>query len=936
MRDALIKLLTRVSLDHPGATLAVIGAITVFMGAMIPGITVNTGHSSMASPDAPYQRQYAEFLERFGSPNQLVVMVEGGSEPLRRRVVARLVDDLPQRQSAADGSAGGCRADAPPRQPGCVRTALGHLDLDRLGSYALLYLPPDELTSAVDALASDEIGLGALRSLTGLSSLLAMLTAEIERRGDDPAPTGKELERARETMEILGKFLGELAVRVRDPERASVTLEEAVFQQSAERGVDAEGYLSSNDGSIKLMVVRPDDDSDDPKVVLPFVSYVGAHVDAIREELSATCVARPGACPDGPLRTTLTGLPAVVADEAQVIAADVGFTGWLSSLGIVLLFLIGFRSVRQAIVGMAPLALSLVWALGFVRLAFGGLNLVTASFIPIVLGLGIDFSIHLMSRFNEARRDGCDVRAAAEVAMDKAGPGILTGAVTTAGAFFALAVNDFRAFWELGSIIGFSLLAALVITFTALPALLVLPALRFLRVEPRPAREPSRRTWRLPDIPALVDRRAPVVVVVGVLAAGVMLYFARDVGWSYDYVEMMPEGMASTEGLIKLSKRTDFSAEVAAVDASSLEQAEAFASQLRGKATVTRVESIAAYVPADQEQKRAILRRLLPLVDAATPIARPVPVAADQLADALQALADALEDAQFEAKRGGSDYATLLDPPLVGVRQLRVAMADVPPADAAARLEAVQALLLRTRDRALRIISDSVHAGEVTAATVLERLPEAMSERLANEGHFAVYAYPSQPIWDKVFLDRFVADLRSVWPGATGFPVIHLEMLGAVEAGARTAALLALATLFLLLLLDFRSFRYALLSIVPLGMAVAWTWGGISLLGFHYNAGNVIALPLILGIAVCSGVHILHRYRQEGERGVPNVVRHTGLAILLSGLTTMVGFGSLSLAHHRAAQTLGIFLLLGVGAGLAAAILFLPALLELVSRRRGR
>ena len=126
---------------------------------------------------------------------------------------------------------------------------------------------------------------------------------------------------------------------------------------------------------------------------------------------------------------------------------------------------------------------------------------------------------------------------------------------------------------------------------------------------------------------------------------------------------------------------------------------------------------------------------------------------------------------------------------------------------------------------------------------------------------------------------------------------------------------------------------------VPLALAIAWTWGCVTLLSMEYSVGNVVALPLMLGIAVDSGVHIMHRFKQESGQNVPSVVRHTGFAVLLSGVTTMVGFGALGLAEHPGMAELGVVLLIGVGAGLASAVLVLPATLELVRRvsvrRRG-
>jgi hypothetical protein len=303
---------------------------------------------------------------------------------------------------------------------------------------------------------------------------------------------------------------------------------------------------------------------------------------------------------------------------------------------------------------------------------------------------------------------------------------------------------------------------------------------------------------------------------------------------------------------------------------------------------------------------------------------------------ALQTLGDTLGNLRFEAIRGGAkEQAELLDAPLDAVAGLRQAVADLPPDKARRRLQRVQRDIMAGLREGLGLLRQNVQGGAVTPETLLADLPRGLQDRLHSDGRYAVYAYPARPIWDKQYMERLIEDLRAVSPEATGFPVTHWETSQSIEEGFRDASLIACVALLVLLLVDFRSLRFTLLALAPLAMGIAWMWGSLSVLGIAYNFVNVIAFPLIIGIGVASGVHILHRYRQEGERDVAPVVRHTGMAIFLSAATTMVGFGSLTLAQHRGAASLGLVLLLGVGACLATAVLFLPALLRVLQRQRG-
>ena len=526
-----------------------------------------------------------------------------------------------------------------------------------------------------------------------------------------------------------------------------------------------------------------------------------------------------------------------------------------------------------------------------------------------------------------------------EGAILGAGPGILTGALTTAGAFVALAVNEFMAFSQLGVITGVGLLFVLCTTLTAMPAMLLLPSLRFLHGSTKAPPLEHQAAPRI-DLPGFIVRHPVALVIGGLAVAALMLLRAQQIPWSYDYLKLMPAGLTSVRAMQTLSDRTEFSAGVSAVVAGSVDEARRMAAKLRAKPTIRRVESLASFLPEDQGRKLALLRRLGRALDAPREAPPREAVELAGIKRALQELADALEDARFEAKRGGAEEAKLLAGPIGALQRLRRTLDRVPAADSTRRLAALQKLLLDGLDQGIALLKQNVHAEPITAAGLLAELPSGLRDRLfsgaGGRGQFAVYAYPAQPIWDKAYLGRLITDLRAVSAESTGFPVTHWESSQGIERGFRHAAIVATIVLVLMLLIDFRSPRFTLLALAPLALGMAFMWGGISLLGLSYNFVNIIAFPLIIGIGVASGVHILHRYRQEGEQDVAPVVRFTGMAIFLSAATTMVGFGSLALAQHRGAASLGLVLLLGVGSCLLTATLFLPAVLELLRRRRAR
>lgn len=940
MRDRFLDLVARAAVERPRAVIAGALALTLVAGALVPGLRVSAGHRALSGPDDPHVVRMEEFLERFGSPGQLVVLVEGGSEELRRKVTGRLEHVLPgPKDGGAAGDAGpaGCEPEGPERQAGCVRDVVQRVPIDRFVDHALFFLPEDASSRVVDLLAGDDLGVRALLRLDGLAAAFDALASLTEKRtGEAKALEGDEKEKAKSAMDGLARFLDVLRGRVERDEPPELSLAGELLasgggtRPEAFRGLDAHGHLSSSDGGIKLALVRPLDETDKPRPVLAFVGYVERHAREAATELGRVCSLGKSACPDGPLRVSFTGLPALIADEARTLEKDLGLTSLVAFAGVALLFAVGFRSISLAALGLLPLLLAIVWTLAFVRVAFGDLNMLTASFVSTLIGLGIDFSVHLLARYQEARSHGQRTEKAARVAVAAAGPGLLTGALTTAGAFFALAPCDFKAFRELGVMTGAGLLLALLATLFLLPALLVLPSLKRFQPKIEPVRPEAAHVRGLPESIVAWPR---AILAFGLAAAVFMGLQGGTVRWSYDYTALLAADLPSVQAWDRLRERTDRSAEAAAIVARSAEEALDFQRRLEAKATVARVESAVAFLPGDQAFVLRAFERLRPLFDGGDPAPAKPPEKGAVLAS-LQVLLDALEDARFEAKRGHAEEAALLDPPISALHRLQRSLEARDDAEVARRLAPLQAELLDLRDRVLGNARRMAAGEPLTPDDLLATLPAGLRERLFHDGEYALYVYPSKPIGDREFRAEFVRDLRDVSDTATGFPVNQWEHVRAIEVGFRQASVYASIAVVLLLLLDFRRIGATLLALLPLAIGLAFAWGGMGLLGMHYNPANIIAFPLVVGIGVDTGVHILHRYRQDRGRDLPGVIRHTGRAIFLSTATTIAGFGSLAFATHRGMASLGVVLVIGVGACLAAAVAVLPAVLTLVGGLR--
>jgi predicted RND superfamily exporter protein len=215
----------------------------------------------------------------------------------------------------------------------------------------------------------------------------------------------------------------------------------------------------------------------------------------------------------------------------------------------------------------------------------------------------------------------------------------------------------------------------------------------------------------------------------------------------------------------------------------------------------------------------------------------------------------------------------------------------------------------------------------------VEDLPQALRDRFVGvSGKFLLQVYPKDDVWQRDNQEKFIEDLRTVDPNVTGTPVQLYEYTSLLEKSYITAAWYSLAAIALLVLLHFRSFGAVILSLIPVGIGTLWLAGMMGWLKIPFNPANIMTLPLVIGIGVTNGIHILNRFAEERTPGI--LSRSTGKAVLVSGLTAIAGFGSLILAKHRGIHSLGCVMSVGIATCMIAGLTFLPALLNLIGRWR--
>lgn len=330
-------------------------------------------------------------------------------------------------------------------------------------------------------------------------------------------------------------------------------------------GVDP--YFLSNDRKMAFLFVQPSDADSSASTIAPFVR-------AVRERIAGAELAG--------VRAGLTGMPQYALDDRDIIQRDASRLSAVSFLLVLALFAVVFSELLRPLLAAATLLAASAVVLGFVAMAPGHLTLVSACFFSALFGLGIDYGIHVVDRYEELLAEGREKREAIVAAVRDLGAGLATGALTTAFAFFAMRLSGFRGFEELGLIGGTGILLALLFMTTLLPALLMLS--RGRRRE-RPLAE--RRLGRL-----LAAAQRPALAAVLGLAAVAALALGPP-PFDGDYLDLEPKDSEAVRLEREMVRRSVYSPQFAAFLVDSPAKADAVARKLRTLDTVGAVRSSA-------------------------------------------------------------------------------------------------------------------------------------------------------------------------------------------------------------------------------------------------------------------------------------------------------------------------------------------------------
>lgn len=921
------------------------------VGVAVSDLKLQTSRSDLLAP----QQTWTEYADAFGGEAELVVVVKA-VDP-NEELLQSVLDQLGERLV---------------REPEHFSNVLYKIDQTALRRKALQYLSTPELQAAIRRVEQfAPVFQGQNWSLLRLERLAQTLSSQIRKAADHSRSIESAVDYSDRLATSLHQFL--------DVNEDSVTLNSRGFESPWPQIVSADiehsaedsdiAYLMDSSRRVGMLHVHAND-SDDTTITAAVVR-LREHLAAIEGEYAE---AAPG------LRLALTGVPVLEQDEVHRSGRDMINAALIAFVAVGLLLSLGLRGMRHPMLVLIMLVNALAITFGLAAITVGHLNILSICFAAIMIGLGVDFGIHFVTRYLFLRQELYELEESLVLTGQSVGTGIITSALTTAVAFGSAALTGYPGLAELGVISATGIMVCAVLTFTFLPALIALSD-QPIEIDELPV-PLSGDFWR--SAVSGYPRSTILASVVGIVVLAYCAVQYQDgqiefqVAYDSNLLNLQDESQASYQ-----AERILAAADESLLYAVAIADSQAAANDLRdrmlGLSTVDRVADLSSRIPdpptAEQKQLISRLKASLENIPARTPSFE-----ASNHAVVGKSLDDLYKTLKGSENLRAHEAAVKLD-------EFLNRFASLSAKQQSAVIDAYQQLMVTSLVKEFSLVQNATSVEPIS----LEDLPEAWRRRYLNsEGDRQLWLlkiFPKDDVWNDAALASFVADIRSVEPEVTGVPVQNYDSAAKLKACYESIAIYSLVAISLFLLFEFLRPGQKLLTMVPpllvvgfigytavhrnsplnlnllvgiyVGMVafVATVFdfrnlrdtliamipaigGGLMMLGLmavlkiDFNPINLIVLPLVLGIGVDDGVHLVHDYRRQlmagAEKYLPSGDTING--VLLTSLTSIIGFGSLMISAHAGLRSVGVVLALGIACCLAVALVLVPPLLVIVAR----
>ncbi|WP_245747500.1 efflux RND transporter permease subunit [Anaerobacillus alkalidiazotrophicus] len=620
----------------------------------------------------------------------------------------------------------------------------------------------------------------------------------------------------------------ETALNTEDIEEIDQLLTSLKDNQSFQSEKNTIQYITNDDENVFLLMIRFKLDKN-----VDFLESRELIYDQLRETIDYLLTKEEFL----DLEAGLTGGAFIQDIEADRVALD-GFLGtfFITILFIIFLIVLSFRRTLLLTSVIYPLILGALLTAAFAYLFYGSINVFSMSFALLLVGLGIDFSIHLIARYLEERENGEDVSYSVKNAIQGTGVSITIGAITTSVAFFTFVLAKFKAFEQMGIISGMGII------LLCTTMIMIVPALMMIIDSKRPfAKKKKIKFTFLYSFGEIIEKK-PSIFILSILVLLPLLFVnVKNTEVIGDLDKIYPDNIESKKWEAVVKEQFDYNPNTLTFMVENEEVLKDVVRKLEKRADVEKILSIYEYLPEQQEYKTEVINKLMTF----------------------------LENVGY---------------PQIGIFNINKMEINDLPANLIANF-----------------------AGK--------------------EGRLLVEVIPAVNIYEEAYYNELkVAILNASGNTPVSMAAIMNEVIGLVKEDIIKISILCIVIVAIFLLVIFKSIKEMLICVTPVVLTLYVTIGVLPLLNLEINILSIAALPLLIGIGIDSSIHLLHRLKTQKERNIGYALMTTGKAIILSAMTTCIGFGSLIFINHPGMAMLGATVSLGLLICLIITLTVLPSL----------
>lgn len=623
------------------------------------------------------------------------------------------------------------------------------------------------------------------------------------------------------------------------------------------------------------------------------------------------------------IRVRVTGAPALGHEEMVSLMEGSTAAGIASLILVFITLLIGFRSLPMVLATVVSLVVGVLYTAAFATWAIGHLNLISIAFAVLYIGLGVDYGIHFCLRYRVSSYYNNNRIEALRHSISYMAPSLGICTISTAIGFYAFVPTAYLGVSELGLISGTGIFISFIISMTLLPAILHLfpKVVKVMSATDSEMAEPNF-LQRMP-----IHYSRPVSIVSGIIIAG-SLFLLTKAQFEYDPIKLRDPSTESVQTIVDMIDDNGKHPSTIIALASSVEETRRLSEQMEDLPEVDRVVSILTYIPEEQEDKLILIEEIdlilgLQLLDASLVTPPTVDEQKEKLRDFLTTVQDSPLKEQSASLRE-------LETTLIEFERRLITS---PPETTQSFLNDAESSLLATLPIAVNRLRTALSS---TESFSLNDIPTKLKNLwVSRDEQYRIQVFPATDISDNHELKQFVAAVRTVIPSATAGPVFIYESGRAIVSSFKQAFSSAVVLVLILLVLIFRNAIDPILVLVPLIIAGIITGASTVAFNLPFNFANIIAIPLLLGLGVDNGVHLVHRLHDPQLDKTRLLATSTARGIFFSALTTIFSFGTLAFLTHRGTASMGQLLTIGVFLTMSVTLIVLPAFLFLSRRLPG-